>query len=392
MYEFVQIDPASHADEIAHVWWKSYDPHKPEQDTRKWLDEPQVVKTAFGAKTGGRLVAVVGLTKQLDNAIRGVNLSFGGISGVATLPEHRRQRLVRGAFEQLFAYANQENIVYSALAPFDYPFYEKFGYAHAELRHRYAFHRREFRPVKSPAGITFREYDPAQDAAAVLEVQMAMARFGSRVFLPLWKLQNTDTQHRYVLEQSGEIVGFTQFEFSEAARWELKMEVYHTWFKYDHVLPALVDLVARFAEQAEEVEWTVDPEVPLEYYIKNPGHEKRTRAGEMMVRVIKWREFCQQIRVPLFASEPVVIGLQDENCPWNNGVYQLTPVSGRLEIETTDKPVEIQFNAVQLSHAVGGLLTANRLLRLGALQGSPDAAERFTRIFPPDSYVSYVWF
>jgi hypothetical protein len=32
------------------------------------------------------------------------------------------------------------------------------------------------------------------------------------------------------------------------------------------------------------------------------------------------------------------------------------------------------------------------LLRLGALQGSPDAAERFTRIFPPDSYISYVGF
>lgn len=392
MYEFVQIDPTSHADEIAHVWWKAYDPHKPEEDTRKWLDEPQVVGTVFGARADGKLVAVVGITKQLDNAIRGANLSFGGISGVATLPEYRRQRLVRGAFELLFEYANQENIVYSALGPFDYPFYEKFGYAHAELRHRYAFHRREFRPVKSSAGITYREYNPAEDAAAVLEVQMSMARFGSRVFQPLWKLQKADTQHRYVLEQAGEIVGFTQFEFSEAAQWELKMEVYHTWFKYDHVLPAMVDLVSRTADQAEEVEWTIDPEVPLEYYIKNPGHEKRTREGEMMVRVIKWREFCQQIRVPLFASEPVVIGLQDENCPWNSGVYQLTPVSGRLEIETTDKPAEIQFNAVQLSSAIGGLLTANRLLRLGALQCSSDAAERFTRIFPPDSYVSYVGF
>lgn len=392
MFEFVQLDPASHTDEIAHVWWKSYDPHKPEEDTRKWLEEPQGVRAIFGARADGQLVATVGLTKSFGNAIRGANLSFGGISGVATLPEHRRQRLVRGAFEQLFAYANQENIIYSALAPFDYPFYEKFGYAHSELRHHYTFHRRDFKRVYSPAGITFREYDPTRDAPAVMEVQKSMARFGSRVFLPLWNLQDKGTQHRYVLEQAGEIVGYTQFEFSEPAQWELNMKVNHTWFKYDSVLPALVDLVSRFAEQAEEIQWTVDPEVPLEYYLKNPGHEKRTREGEMMVRVIKWREFCQQIRVPLFASEPVVIGLQDENCPWNNGVYQLTPVSGRLEIETTDKPAEIAFNAVLLSYAIGGLLTANRLLRLGALPCSPDAAERFTRIFPPDSYHSYVHF
>ncbi len=112
----------------------------------------------------------------------------------------------------------------------------------------------------------------------------------------------------------------------------------------------------------------------------------------MMIRVIKFREFCQQVKVPLYASEPVVIKLIDEHCAWNEGVWELTPVSGRLEIQSSDQEPEITFKPVELSYALGGLLTASRLHRLGGLDCAQDAAERFSRIFPPDSYFSYAGF
>ena len=111
-----------------------------------------------------------------------------------------------------------------------------------------------------------------------------------------------------------------------------------------------------------------------------------------MIRVIKFREFCQQIKVPLYASEPVVIKLIDDHCPWNAGVWKLTPVTGRLEIQPSDETPEITFTPVQLSHALSGLMTASLLNRMGGLNGDQDAAERFTRIFPPDTYFSYVSF
>ena len=168
--------------------------------------------------------------------------------------------------------------------------------------------------------------------------------------------------------------------------------LYNPWFSSDDVLPAMADLIYRYGSQTKEIHWSIDPEIPLEYYIKNPGHIERKRHGHMMIRVIQFKEFCQQIKVPLYASEPVVVKLIDEHCPWNAGVWKLTPVSGRLEIQACAEKPEIMFEPVQLSYALSGLLTANRLRRVGGLDCSADAAERFSRIFPPDSYVSYIGF
>jgi predicted acetyltransferase len=261
--------------------------------------------------------------------------------------------------------------------------------------HEYNFPVADMKRITGPEDITFREYVPEKDAEGVMNVQRSMARFGSRVFEPLCQLQSKrEKEHAYVFERSSEIVGYLEIQFKEIKpdEWDKRVEVYYTWFSEDDVLPAMVDLVYRFGSQAKEIRWSIDPEVPLEYFIKNPGHHERKRQGYMMIRVIQFKEFCQQVKVPLYASEPVIVELVDEHCPWNAGVWKLIPVSGRLEIQPCNEKPEIVFEPVQLSYALSGLLTANRLYRLGGLDCDPDAAERFSRIFPPDSYVSYVEF
>ena len=393
MYEIIQIDPLEHKEQIGHLWWKSFVPDQTVEDATKWVDGPLGSEVVFGAKKDDRMIAMIAVTNNIENTIRGANLRFSGIAGVATLPEYRRDRLVRRSFESFFQYANEHDIVFSALAPFNFQFYEKFGYALAGLQHRYQFPSTELKKVSGPEDISFREYSEEKDAQAVMEVQRSMARYGSRVYLTVKQLEEKkDKEHSYVLERDGEIVGFTRFTFKSIGDWEMRMMVKFTWFKTDDVLPALVDLVYRFGSQVKEISWTIEPEIPLEYFIKNPGHHDRFRDGHMMIRVIKFREFCQQIKVPLYASEPVVIQINDEHCPWNAGVWKLTPVSGRLEIQACDQTPEIVFEPVQLSSAVGGFYTAVDLQHMGGLDCDLDAAERFTRIFPASSYFSYIAF
>ncbi|MEE4193594.1 MAG: GNAT family N-acetyltransferase [Anaerolineae bacterium] len=397
MPEIMQIDPKTHREQVVHLWWKAFGPEKKEEEIQEWFnpDDPHRLgmETVFGAKVDDQMVAMIGITNHIENRIRGVNLRFSGIAGVATLPEYRRDRLVRKAFEAFFQWANENGIVFSALGPFSYPFYEKFGYAMAGQMHNYKFPVTDLKRVNGPEDISFREYVPEKDAEGVMDAQRNMARFGSRVFEPLCQLQGKrEKEHGYVFERDGQIVGYLEIRFKELAEWEKQMDVYYTWFSSDDVLPAMVDLVYRYGSQAKDITWEIDPEIPLEYFLKNPGHHERKRHGFMMIRVVQFKEFCQQVKVPLYASEPVVIKLIDEHCPWNTGVWKLIPVSGRLEIQPCDEEPEITFEPVQLSYALSGLLTANRLHRMGGLDCSSDAAERFSRIFPPDSYVSYVEF
>ena len=191
-----------------------------------------------------------------------------------------------------------------------------------------------------------------------------------------------------MLELGGEIAGFVRFSFKDEGR----MQVQHTFFSRDEIFPAVVDLVYRFASQTKTVTWQVDPEIYLEAVLNELGQVKRVIHDHMMVRVVKFKEFCQQIKVPLYAAEPVIIQLVDEDCPWNTGTFKLTPVSGRLEISETDRQPEIGLNALQLSYAVGGMMPASRLRRVGGLDCSHEAAEKFTNIFPQESLVSYVAF
>ncbi len=60
--------------------------------------------------------------------LRHTEYNINYISGVATLPEYRRQGLVRELFSFAFPEMLRREQPISLLVPFDYPFYEKFGY------------------------------------------------------------------------------------------------------------------------------------------------------------------------------------------------------------------------------------------------------------------------
>ncbi|MEE4193593.1 MAG: GNAT family N-acetyltransferase [Anaerolineae bacterium] len=394
MPKIVQLDPETSKDEVTRLWWKCFNPDKTVEEVAKWahrdLDEMEIL---FGVRDKGQLVAVTGATKHIENRFRGADLRFSGIGGVATLPEYRRGRWVRRMMEAFFQYANENDIIVSALAPFNYPFYEKFGYVMSEQRHDYHFSPSELKQITGQPEISFREYDPEKDAEAVMDVQRSMARFGSRLFIPLHRLQKFPIPHGYVFERNHEIVGFILLRFNEIKEdWQLRMNIIHTWFNTNDVLPAIADFVFRYGSQCKQINWRMEPEIPLEYFLKNPGHQERRREGGMMVRVVKFKEFCQQIKVPLAAAEPVTVKLVDVHCPWNEGVWELTPVASRLGIQSCTKEPEIVLDAIQLSHTLAGIITAAQLQSLGGLDCSADAAERFSQIFPAQSHYYYARF
>jgi len=391
MIEYQLLDSEDAKDGRVELFWRCFAPEKKKEEVEKWFDEVRNNQGLFCAMDGDRMVAHMTIVEPLENRIRGANLSFGGIGGVTTLPQYRRQGLIRGLFRQAFDFMNKQNIIFSALAPFNFQFYEEFGYAHAAQKRLYDFPVSLLKPLRGPASITFREYCE-EDEESVQRVQRSMSRFGSRVFIPKGQVVDKEKGHPYVFEQNGKLVGFVQYKFNKIGEWDQKMTVSNTWYTEDEGLLSIADLTYRFGSQCQKIEWHVDPEIPLEFFLTEPGKAKRSKEGYMMVRVVKFREFCQQIKVPLFASEPVIVAIEDEHCPWNNGVFKLIPVSGRLEIKECDQEPEIQFDALHLSHAIGGLMTANRLRRMGGLDCSQEAAERFTRIFPPDSYVTYMHF
>ena len=110
-----------------------------------------------------------------------------------------------------------------------------------------------------------------------------------------------------------------------------------------------------------------------------------------MMRVVDLEGYTSSIKIPEQATESIVLKMQDELCPWNQGTFRLTPSSGSLEIERLDDSVEaeISMNPLQLSETIGGLTPATTLHGLSKLDCTKAVADNLEAIFPADSFVSY---
>jgi predicted acetyltransferase len=111
----------------------------------------------------------------------------------------------------------------------------------------------------------------------------------------------------------------------------------------------------------------------------------------MMMRVVDLEEYSGAIQIPDQATETVILKLNDEMCPWNEGTFKLSPNGGSLEIERLDDSVtpDITMNPLQLSETIGGLTPATTLHSLGKLDCKKEVADKLEAIFPSDSFVSY---
>lgn len=73
---------------------------------------------------------------ELDARLRNVTVPTAGISTVATPPEHRRQGYVRALLTEMLRETRAEGLPFTALWPFEHPFYRKLGWGTAHRLYR----------------------------------------------------------------------------------------------------------------------------------------------------------------------------------------------------------------------------------------------------------------
>ncbi|OLS19217.1 MAG: hypothetical protein ThorAB25_29440, partial [Candidatus Thorarchaeota archaeon AB_25] len=330
--------------------------------------------------------------EDTTNIIRGNTIPFSAVWGVATLPQHRRKGLIRNLFVESFKSMREKGIYLSILAPFYKTYYERFGYSLAEHRVKHEFPRILLRLVKGDESITNRELTDASEAKTALGMEQSMSRFGSRNFHTMSTLERMiKGNHFHLFEQDNEPVGTVKFNFTKVKDDVLDLGVSSATYSSLDVFPSIVELVGHYATSATTVKWYCDPQIPVRYYMDDLQEWNTVDWSGMMMRVVDLESYSAAIQIPVQATESVILKLNDEMCPWNQGTFRLTPSSGSLEIERLDDSVvpEITLQALQLSETIGGLTPATTLLGLGRLDCNVDVAERLEAMFPADSFVSY---
>lgn len=377
------------------VLWKAFESTETYENVLKqeWVKawhRPENKDWSYVATDNGEVIANLSMFLTEDDVIRGRPVRFAGVWAVATMPHYRRKGLIRKLFDAAYPRMRDEGAVLSILDPFYRPFYEKFGYALAEKRAKYIFTKDDLRTGTADPNITCREAT-LKDMENVHEIEETMTRFGSRFFHMRHILKELlESGHFLVFEENRKIVGTCWFRFVKSKSGQGNdLTVAASSYSQDRVFPSIVEQVRNYTTNVKEISWYTDLDVPVRHFFSGIHHSQMLQIGSMMMRVVDFEGYCRSISVPVDASEPVVLRLEEGQCPWNEGVYRIVPTNGVLEVEKTNETPEVALNPYQLSSIISGISSATLLQSLREIDCDRHCAEKLGAIFPKDVFVSY---
>lgn len=115
-----------YAEQAVKLWELCFGPPYNIHDAYSYIKEQ--LSYSVGAFSEDKLVATLAII-DFDIRLSNVWLPCGGVAGIATLPEHRRQNIVWQLVEDGLNHLNQKGIPITTLWPFSYSFYEKMGWS-----------------------------------------------------------------------------------------------------------------------------------------------------------------------------------------------------------------------------------------------------------------------
>ncbi|MFW9849587.1 MAG: enhanced intracellular survival protein Eis [Candidatus Thorarchaeota archaeon] len=389
-------------DSAIRVLWKAFESSESYENVLKkdWVkqwNQPEKEDWAYIGVDGDKVIANLAFFASENNIIRGKSVRFAGVWAVATEPSYRRSGLVRGLFDNAFPRMKKEGCVLSILDPFYRPFYEKFGYAIAERRVKHVFKKEHLRVGNSSPEITCREADSDDDITKMQQVEKSMARYGSRFFsFERDAKEIIKKGNFYIFEKNGEAVGTVRFRFLEPHQdpdhEAFYLTVLNTRYTSDEIFPSIVEQVRNHAVNVERISWYTDYETPIRHFFSDIHDAKSYQIGSMMMRVIDFEGYCRSIGIPRTATKSVTLELNDDQCPWNNGIYTITPNDGVLSVERNSEEPDIRLTPYQLSEIISGISPPHLLWSFREIECSEDTAWRLESIFPEDVFYSYVRF
>ncbi|MFW9910363.1 MAG: enhanced intracellular survival protein Eis [Candidatus Thorarchaeota archaeon] len=390
------------------VLWKAFESTSNYEDVlkQKWISNwhrPENREWAYVAVDGDNVVANLSLFVSDENRIRGRPVPFGGVWAVATMPHFRRKGLVKKLFDLAFVKMREEDAVLSILDPFYRPFYERFGYALAERRTKHTIRRDALRVGKTNQAISCREAT-ADDVENIIDIELSMTRYGSR-FPHFRRIINEliEGGNMLIFEKNEESVGTAWFRYEKSKSAPGNdLLVSSTAYRHEEVIPSIIEQVRNYAANANEIHWYADIAFPVRHYlseirsvdVENAIYRggQSVEIGSMMMRVIDFEGYCNSINIPTVAIKPVIVELKEDQCPWNEGTYRLTPADGKLHIERTNASPDITLNPFQLSQVISGISPAKLLHAFNEIDCTKECAEKLEAIFPEDVFCSYTRF
>lgn len=318
----------------------------------------------------------------------GRSVAMAGITMVATLPEFRRRGLLRQVMTKALADQRDRGQAIAILWASMGAIYQRYGFGLASANVSYEV---------DPRRIAFAHGAPARgnvrlhtrdEARPIFEAlykefsrprNLLIQRSGA-----LWDIRQQGDRQQFGVyyDDAGRPRGFIGFETGTDDTLTPNQTIaVNDWVALDadayrglwEFLGAH-DLVGR-------VRWIRVPEddpAPLLFLEPRDLHRRTSDAIWMRITDVE----AALVQRPYAEADAVTIGISDELCPWNEGVYVLETTGEESRVERTDAAPDVTMPVASLAVLLSGHRTATTLARAGRVDGADDAMlRRLDRLF-----------
>ena len=322
-------------------------------------------------------------------------VASGGLSAVATPPEYRRQgyigRLLRATLEEI----RDRGWPLSALYPFSFPFYKRYGWEHIVDNVNYTFPIERL-PSRPNAGTwhavalsTDFNSDPETGGVADDDLAALMGVYDAWVVgqngpmardARWWRMQKLAVGRdkrpdAYVWrDAAGTPRAYVIYAFENlTSEWHRRVQVWD-WAALDaEALHALLLFLRQHDSQAAEVRIAVPEATRFLALFDNPEFKVEIEAG-LMLRLVDVPAALTARRYPPEARAQVTLGVHDPVLDWNTGPVALTAADGTGIAERTSAAPGLSLDVRTLARLYSGYLTPAEAAALGLLTVHDPAA------------------
>ena len=319
--------------------------------------------------------------------VRGSGHPLAGLSGVATPPENRRRGLVADLLSESLVEYRENGYYLSALWPFAYAFYRRYGWAQAGTTATVECDPEVLSFAADADGGRFRELgpddferlNPVLDAAGEgvsLWIRRTEEWWRNRVFEG-WE----QDPYVYGVEREGELRGYVVYEVENDDGRTMRVRECNA---LDH--EASLDLL-RFLSyhdsQVERVRIRSRPDTLLFDLVDDPRALDYELTPGGMVRIVDVGAALAALDYPEVEGR-LVLSVADPVADWNDDTFALDVRAGEATCTRVDEPADANVPITTLSQLFVGHFSVERATVAGDLSVESESTEALLdELFPP---------
>ncbi|MCB9638753.1 MAG: GNAT family N-acetyltransferase [Myxococcales bacterium] len=318
-------------------------------------------------------------------------LSMGAVRAVGVRPDARASGVARAVLRANLVELKEKGIPLASLYPATQRVYKRVGYASAGTMHIYE------QPIAELFPISRTSLQPR-----LLTGSLASKR---EILAPLYKerarqtpghLERSDWMWErcllkpggkslrdvYVFEKSGEIEGYLvcdQERNPEQFRGILSIR---DWVaKTPEAIQQMWCFVGDHRSHLDTVKWFGPRAEPMLAFLDQHQWEIE-ESLTWMLRIVDVADALAQRGYPAAVSARVVLQIEDEILPWNQGCWRLEVTNGQAQVQKTSPTSDVISLRVEgLASLFSGYFSPFTLQQMGLLHGSPQACTQLGALF-----------